>query len=251
MLGNHTTAPLANQFHVIVWGGRYYFLLRVKKFISHGLVPPPSSTLNTTFPETDIAPENGWLECYSFLLGPGLFSGTELLVSSFREGILRWFPLKSHSASITCCPGICPRSSRAFARHGGDVDAAVNDVVEKLLKVPEGLERVIPQKWHLQSYFYECGILIFYRMKSHPNEFKTCQNHGTGESTSHVFSMSRLHWIFVDIFWGGSSNSHLDIDKRSFIKEPFCGHSHGCFHGDSRCQGNKQMCISFPDAQAV
>ena len=161
MLGNHTTAPPANQFHVIIWGGGYYFFLRVKKFISDGLVPPPSSTLNITFPETNIAPENGWLECYSFLLGPGLFSGGELLVSSFREGILRWFPLKSHSASIRICPGICPRSSRVFARHGGDVNAAVNDVVEKLLKVPERVERVIPQKWHLQSYFYECGILIF------------------------------------------------------------------------------------------
>ena len=28
-----------------------------------------------TLPETNIAPENGWLEYDRFLLGPGLFSG--------------------------------------------------------------------------------------------------------------------------------------------------------------------------------
>ena len=35
-----------------------------------------------TLPETNIAPGNGWLEYYRFLLGPGLFSGAFWLVSS-------------------------------------------------------------------------------------------------------------------------------------------------------------------------
>ncbi len=35
----------------------------------------------TTLPETNIAPENGWLEYDPFLLGPGLFSGAKTLVS--------------------------------------------------------------------------------------------------------------------------------------------------------------------------
>ena len=34
-----------------------------------------------TLPETNIAPENGWLEYDRFLLGPGLFSGAKMLVS--------------------------------------------------------------------------------------------------------------------------------------------------------------------------
>ena len=33
-----------------------------------------------TLPETNIAPENGWLEYDRFLLGPGLFS-VDMLVS--------------------------------------------------------------------------------------------------------------------------------------------------------------------------
>ena len=37
-----------------------------------------------TFPETNIAPENGWLEDNPFLLGPGLFSG--FFAVSFRDG---------------------------------------------------------------------------------------------------------------------------------------------------------------------
>ena len=37
-----------------------------------------------TLPETDIEPENGWLEYDRFLLGPGLFSGA--FAVSFREG---------------------------------------------------------------------------------------------------------------------------------------------------------------------
>ena len=36
-----------------------------------------------TLPETKVAPENGWLEYDSFLLGPGLFSGA--FAVSFRE----------------------------------------------------------------------------------------------------------------------------------------------------------------------
>ena len=35
----------------------------------------------STLPETNIAPENGWLEDDPFLLGPGLFSGAKMLVS--------------------------------------------------------------------------------------------------------------------------------------------------------------------------
>ena len=72
--------------------------------------------------------------------------------------------LLRHSASIKCCPRICTPSncagsSQFSARHGGDVDAAVNDVVEKLLKVPEGVERVILEITPAVL-FYECGIFI-------------------------------------------------------------------------------------------
>ena len=38
-----------------------------------------------TLPETNMAPENGWLEYDRFLLGPGLFSGANLL-DSFQGG---------------------------------------------------------------------------------------------------------------------------------------------------------------------
>ena len=38
-----------------------------------------------TLPETNIAPENGWLEDDPFLLGPGLFSGAKSLVSGGFE----------------------------------------------------------------------------------------------------------------------------------------------------------------------
>ena len=44
-----------------------------------------------TLPETNIAPENGWLEDDRFLLGPGLFSGA--FAVSFREGIHDFFIL--------------------------------------------------------------------------------------------------------------------------------------------------------------
>ena len=37
-----------------------------------------------TLPETNVAPENGWLEDDPFLLGFGLFSGA--FAVSFREG---------------------------------------------------------------------------------------------------------------------------------------------------------------------
>ena len=36
----------------------------------------------STLPETNMAPENGWLEYHRFLLGPGLFSGANLLLVS-------------------------------------------------------------------------------------------------------------------------------------------------------------------------
>ena len=38
--------------------------------------PTPKLWLSqkSTLPETNIAPENGWLEDYTFILGPGLFS---------------------------------------------------------------------------------------------------------------------------------------------------------------------------------
>ena len=38
--------------------------------------------INFTLPETNIVPENGWLEYDRFLLGPGLFSGA----SCYFEG---------------------------------------------------------------------------------------------------------------------------------------------------------------------
>ena len=42
-------------------------------------------TRSYTLPETNIfAPENGWLEYDPFLLGPGLFSGVNLLLVSGR-----------------------------------------------------------------------------------------------------------------------------------------------------------------------
>ena len=41
--------------------------------------------ITNTLPETNIAPENGWLEDNPFLLGPGLFSGA--VAVSFRKSI--------------------------------------------------------------------------------------------------------------------------------------------------------------------
>ena len=43
-----------------------------------------SSQKRSTIPETNIAPENGWLDKITYLLGPGLFSGA--LAVSFTEG---------------------------------------------------------------------------------------------------------------------------------------------------------------------
>ena len=40
-------------------------------------------SLNITLPETNIAPENGWLEYYRFLLGRPIFRCENV---SFREG---------------------------------------------------------------------------------------------------------------------------------------------------------------------
>ena len=103
--------------------------------------------------------------------------------------------LLRHSASIKCCPRICTPSncagsSQFSARHGGDVDAAVNDVVEKLLKVPEGVERVILEITPAVL-FYECGIFIL----SNPipsNKIQNMSESRCGESTT-CFFMSRLH----------------------------------------------------------
>ena len=39
-----------------------------------------SSDFLSTLPETNITPENGWLEYDCFLLGPGLFSGAMLML---------------------------------------------------------------------------------------------------------------------------------------------------------------------------
>ena len=39
-------------------------------------------TSRGTLPETNMAPENGWLEYDRFHLGPGLFSGVNLLLVS-------------------------------------------------------------------------------------------------------------------------------------------------------------------------
>ncbi len=43
--------------------------------IQNGDVIPASYVPSLKHPETNIAPENGWLEYDRFLLGPGLFSG--------------------------------------------------------------------------------------------------------------------------------------------------------------------------------
>ncbi len=49
---------------------------RYLKFLVKFVSPP-------TLPETNIAPENGWLEYFFVSLGPGLFS--EVFAVSFRE----------------------------------------------------------------------------------------------------------------------------------------------------------------------
>ncbi len=54
-----------------------------------------------TLPETNIAPENGWLEYDCFLLGPGLFSGA--MAVSFREGM--------HPFGVVCLIPKTPDSS--------------------------------------------------------------------------------------------------------------------------------------------
>ena len=45
-------------------------------------------------PETNIAPENGWLEDDRFLLGPSLFSGA--FAVSLREGTVYPLPFFPH-----------------------------------------------------------------------------------------------------------------------------------------------------------
>ena len=54
-------------------------------WVIEGIILP--SYVGITLTETNISPENGWLEYDPFLLGPGLFSGGKLAVS-FREGII-------------------------------------------------------------------------------------------------------------------------------------------------------------------
>ena len=66
---------------------QWKFLLPVEQIISNSLRQGRlaltfQKSLTDTLPETNITPENGWLEYDPFLLGFGLFSGRV----SFREG---------------------------------------------------------------------------------------------------------------------------------------------------------------------
>ena len=45
------------------------------------MIYTPQKLTMDTLPETNISPENGWLEYDCFLLGPGLFSGAKWLFS--------------------------------------------------------------------------------------------------------------------------------------------------------------------------
>ena len=56
------------------------------------------SRLKPTLPGTNIAPENGWLEYYPFLLGYSLCSGATNV--SFREGIFKLFVLHQESPTV-------------------------------------------------------------------------------------------------------------------------------------------------------
>ncbi len=63
-----------------------------------------------TLPETNISPENGWLEDDRFLLGPGLFSGVNSLLVSGRvthNVRIGWYltppRLISNSSKVVCC----------------------------------------------------------------------------------------------------------------------------------------------------
>ena len=53
-----------------------------------------------TLPETDIEPENGWLEYDRFLLGPGLFSVLLLLVSGRVRFVVIFFVFILHQLYI-------------------------------------------------------------------------------------------------------------------------------------------------------
>ena len=87
-------------------------------------------------------------------------------------------------------------------------------------------------------------------MKSHPNEFKTCQNHGTGESTSHVFSCQDFIEFLLTSFEEAAPTATWTLTNGALLKSLSVAIAMAASMV-ALGAGAFQMCISLPDAQCI